>query len=567
MASARQPALRLFLIAAAALILYLPGLGRPALWEPDEGRYAEIAREMYLTGDYVTPRDNFVRYFEKPPLVYWAEAAAMSIFGANEFAARLPAALFSAGEVVVTAAIADVMFGEAVAILAAIALALSPLLFGFARFATLDPALAFFMTVALGAFYMAARSRDFSRHEGRRWFVTSAAMLAFGTLAKGPVAPVLCGAIVLIWLLIERRASEIPRMPWLRAIVVYCAIAVPWFAVAAHRNPDFLRFFFVHEHLQRYLVNTEHGWGPWFFIPVVIGGAWPWFFFVPLGLRELRANESTASLSHQSKLRFLLVWFLVIFVFFSIPRAKLGSYVLPAIPALSIMAGLGMSKLWSFDVRAARRILGGFSALTLLGAIVVAIAALALGGKTSHALVIDAYLIAGLLAAIAIASFIVDRDGKRPGAFVMTLALGMILIMGIATRARKDGASETSYRMLANQLSPYLRPGCIVGSYRHNVHSIPFYTGFREALVSYRGELAPFGDEPDAAASFINSDGELRRLWSSTECFALVANRKDLPTLETLAPPPVIVGCEGKKVALFNGRNARPAVDCRTEAP
>ncbi len=564
MASARQPALRLVLIAAAALTLYLPGLGRPALWEPDEGRYAEIAREMYLTGDYVTPRDNFVRYFEKPPLVYWAEAAAMSIFGANEFAARLPAALFSAGEVVVTAAIADVMFGGAVAILAAIALALSPLFFGFARFATLDPALAFFMTAALGAFYRAARSRDFNNGAGRRWFLTSAAMLAFGTLAKGPVAPVLCGAIALIWILIERRVSEIARMPWLVAIVVYCAITVPWFVVAAHRNPGFLQFFFVHEHVQRYLENTEHAWGLWFFVPIVIGGTWPWFFFVPLGLRELHAAESPEPSSHHSERRFLIVWFLVIFVFFSIPRAKLGSYVLPAIPALSILSGSGMYKLWSFEAQAARRVLVGFSALTLLGAIAVAIAATRLGGIISHPLVIDAYLIAALLTAIAVVSLIVDRDGKRPGAFVMTLALGMILIMGIATRARRDVAPETSYRTLARQLSPYLRPGCIVGSYRHNVHSIPFYTGFREALVSYRGELAPFGDGPDAAASFINSDDELRRRWSSTLCFVLVANRKDLRVLETLTPPPVIVGCEGKKVALVN-QNARPDAACTTE--
>src|SRR6202162_933908 len=115
MASDRRPGLRLILIAFAALILSFPGLGRPALWEPDEGRYAEIAREMYLSGDYVTPRDDFVRYFEKPPLVYWFEAGAISIFGPTEFAIRLPAALFSAAEVVVTAAIADAMFGEAVA--------------------------------------------------------------------------------------------------------------------------------------------------------------------------------------------------------------------------------------------------------------------------------------------------------------------------------------------------------------------------------------------------------------------------------------------------------------------
>ena len=117
MASGRRPAFRLCLIAAAALILYLPGLGRPALWEPDEGRYGEIAREMYLSGDYVTPRDNFVRYFEKPPLVYWCETAAISVLGTNEFAVRLPAALFSAGQVVVTAAIATAMFGEAIGIL------------------------------------------------------------------------------------------------------------------------------------------------------------------------------------------------------------------------------------------------------------------------------------------------------------------------------------------------------------------------------------------------------------------------------------------------------------------
>src|SRR5271155_2169576 len=102
--------LRIALYALLAAIVYLPGLGRPALWEPDEGRYAEIAREMVVSGDYVTPRDDFELYFEKPPLVYWAEAASIHIFGVNEFAVRLPAALCSIGQVVITAAIAEAMF-------------------------------------------------------------------------------------------------------------------------------------------------------------------------------------------------------------------------------------------------------------------------------------------------------------------------------------------------------------------------------------------------------------------------------------------------------------------------
>src|ERR1700728_4560637 len=112
MLAANRP-IRLTLYALLAAILYLPGLGQPALWEPDEGRYAEIAREMVVSGDYVTPRDDYELYFEKPPLVYWAEAAAIKIFGVNEFAVRVPAALFSVGQVVVTGALAEAMLGVA----------------------------------------------------------------------------------------------------------------------------------------------------------------------------------------------------------------------------------------------------------------------------------------------------------------------------------------------------------------------------------------------------------------------------------------------------------------------
>jgi 4-amino-4-deoxy-L-arabinose transferase-like glycosyltransferase len=194
---------RVALCAGVAALLYFTGLGRPALWEPDEGRYAEVAREMLLQGDYVTPRNDWVRYFEKPPLVYWVTAGAMKIFGANEFAARTPAALFSAGQVAVTEALGEAMFGPIAGVMGAVALALSPLFFAFARFATPDPALAFFFTAALASFYMAATSGYMSaepgslmRCDGRNWknlwmvlwMVLAAALLGLGTLAKGPVA-------------------------------------------------------------------------------------------------------------------------------------------------------------------------------------------------------------------------------------------------------------------------------------------------------------------------------------------------------------------------------------------
>ncbi len=555
--------LRLALIATAALLLYLPGLGRPALWEPDEGRYAEIAREMYLSGDYVTPRNDYVRYFEKPPLMYWAETASIAVLGQNEFAVRLPAALFSAGQVVVAAALADAMLGPIAALLAAVALALSPLFFGFARFVTLDPGLSFFMVAALASFYAAARSEDFGSGAGRRWFRLSAAMLAMGTLTKGPVALLLAGAVALAWLVAEGRTREALRMPWISSIALFCALTVPWFVLVAERNPGFLRFFFIHEHVDRYLKATEHGWGPWFFVPIVLAGTWPWFFFVPDGVRAMsRSGERV-----RSDLRFLLIWFGLIFVFFSIPRSKLGEYILPAIPALAIVAGAGMQALLSFDAARIRRTFGWFAGINVALSALAAAALLIAGYRLPPAMVRDGLMIASAVATTAVVCFAIAARGRHARAAVFALVLGMVVAMGLASRVRRDAASLATYRNLARQASRHLGPGCVLASYRHFVQSLPFYTGFREAMVSFRGELAPFSRSPDAQASFIPNDADLSRIWASGACMVLIADRPYLPQLfKELNPRPVIVGCEGKKFALLNNPASASDADCVARA-
>ncbi len=121
-------------------------------------------------------------------------------------------------------------------------------------------------------------------------------MLAMGTLAKGPVALLLGGAIAVTWLAFERRLRQVAQMPLVWCGLIYAAIVLPWFILMEARNPGFLRFFFIHEHLQRYVTSSEHGWGPWFFIPIVIGGAWPWIFFVPLGWSAMRTDRRFARL-------------------------------------------------------------------------------------------------------------------------------------------------------------------------------------------------------------------------------------------------------------------------------
>jgi 4-amino-4-deoxy-L-arabinose transferase-like glycosyltransferase len=544
-----------------AALLYFTGLGRPALWEPDEGRYAEVAREMLLQGDYVTPRNDWVRYLEKPPLVYWVTAGAMRLFGANEFAARAPAALFSTGQVAVTEALGEAMFGPLAGVMAAVTLALSPLFFSFARFATPDPALAFFFTAALASFYMAAQSGSLSRHSvGRNWMilwmVLAAALLGLGTLAKGPVAIALGGAVALVWLVVEGRAREAFAMPWFTCAIVYFAITAPWFVLAAERNAGFLQFFFVHEHVQRYLESTEHEWGPYFFVIVVAGGMWPWLYFGPLGLHDLRRRDDDEPpvTKRRSALMFLLVWFGLIFVFFSIPRSKLGEYILPAFPPIAIIAGYGLSRLSEMDAERAKHFMLRFVILNAAISVAMGLAAPTLVRYgISRALLQDAAVAGFGLLAGAVGATIATRFHRSAAAIAVPVALGVLLAMGALMKAREDAAPMFSYRTLARMIGPVIGDGCALASYRHQVQSLPFYTHQREKLVAYRGELASFGGSADARESFVASDTDLEALWGSKACVVVVANRGDLPRLQRiLTPAPSIIGCEGKKFALLN---------------
>src|SRR5205807_8736071 len=139
--------------------------------------------------------------------------------------------------------------------------------------------------------------------------------------------------------LLERPNIAVRRLPWLSSAMLYLLLTTPWFIMVAMRNAGFLDFFFVHEHLQRYAESTEHRQGVWFFFAVVLVGFWPWIALVPF------CRSESAAAAPRSATRFLLVWFIVVFVFFSIPSSKLGSYILPAFPPLAILAAWGAMKI------------------------------------------------------------------------------------------------------------------------------------------------------------------------------------------------------------------------------
>jgi 4-amino-4-deoxy-L-arabinose transferase-like glycosyltransferase len=556
--------------AGLALCLYLTGLGRAALWEPDEGRYAEIAREMVVNHDYLTPRNNFVRYFEKPPLVYWATAASLKVLGQSEFAVRLQAAVASVGQVVITQALGEQMFGATTGLIAATALALSPLFFAFAGFATPDPALALFLTAAMACFYLGSQFAASRGAIDSRWMLATATLLALGTLTKGPVAVVLGGTIGILWLTIEGRSHQVLQLPWFKCAALYLGITAPWFVLVALRNPGFLHFFIIHEHFQRYLVSTEHGWGPWFYVPITIAGTWPWCFFVPFAwsrsdrpFRILRPARNGAlareadrygagKTRERAALHFLVIWFAVVLVFFSIPHSKLGEYILPGLPPIAILAARGLMQLSEYAESERQRLLLVFAAINAAAAITImaAIVIAPLGGL-SHALAENTIIVAAAMLAGGVAPLL--THSSRTAGIAMPLAIAGVIAMAAGMDARERIAPLVSYRGLAASIAPYADQGCRLMSYRHFEQALPFYTGAEEHLVDYRGELEPFGPPQDSRDGVFSTLSQLKENWAGDQCAVLVANRSDLPALTSLlSPAAALIGCEGKKVALFN---------------
>jgi len=270
----------LFFLSVA--VIYYAGLGTIPLLEPDEGRYAEIPREMLARGDFVTPHLNGVVYLEKPPLFYWGNAASFALFGESEFSARLFTATVSIAGVLLTYWMGAVLAGPRAGLFSAMVLCTSLYHYIVGRINTLDMTLAVAMIVAIFPAFLYLSGK----RESRRFLLLSYAGAALAFLAKGLIGIVFPAAILVLWLLLSRRHREIGKAVSLPGLALFLAIALPWVLLVQRANPDFLWFFFVREHLLRFTTKMHHRYEPfWYFFPIVIGGLLPWLAFAPRGMR------------------------------------------------------------------------------------------------------------------------------------------------------------------------------------------------------------------------------------------------------------------------------------------
>lgn len=523
------------LLATAIVGIYLYGAHGFPLTEPDEARYAELGREMLVLGDWITPHLNYVKYFEKPPLVYWATAVSFATFGISELSARVPSLLSGIATVAVTVLLAARMYGASTALLTLPIIAIGPL-FGFmAQVLVLDMALTWFMTLALAAIW------------GNRYRLAYVAT-ALAILAKGPVAAILVGGIAFIFLLLHGGWPALRRALDGRGILLALAISLPWFLLVSWRNPEFVHFFVVDQHLERYLWTVEHGEPIWFFVPVIPLALGPWGLMLVLDPALLRAVLAPKSWSVPT--RFLVIWAAVIVVFFSLSTSKLLTYVLPAMPPLAILTARALL----LEVARGRRTpLARLAWLLMIAGPVLGIVGAVLPLTSSHwrAPLIAPYLIAGGPLVLVI-GWATRRVLDRRGAFAAlgVVAVGWLMVFALAVSGR--GAAN-EYRNLGLAVATLAtRPDDRVALYGSFTQSIGYYSQRRVAMIGGCGELRLANLQSDFATWFWPVE-QVRGEWEAPGRLFLVINRKDLGLFDPpLDPPPTILASKGKKVLVVN---------------
>jgi len=528
----------LFALLAAFALAWFCNLGYRHLVKPDEGRYADIPREMLASGDWLTPRINGYKYFEKPPLQYWATAVSLSAFGMNEWAARLWPGLTGFLGVLLVFWAGNRLFGPPAGLLGAAVTASAPLYAIVGHLLTLDMALSFFMSAAVFAFAVA--QGEAGEPARRRWMLCGWAAMALAVLTKGLVGVVLPAGAVAAYVLVQRDWNLLRRLYLVRGGLLFLAIAAPWFVMVSLANPEFARFFFIREHFERFLTKEHDRYQPmWYFIPVLLIGIVPWIVALFPALRDAWRRAPAAGFDAR---RFLLLWCAVVFVFFSASDSKLVSYILPLFPALALLIG-------DYLATAGRRVLLAQSAVAAVLGIALAVAAPWAPDFASDAVppsLLEGYVpwliaagLALLTGGIFCAAFL-KRGMRVPAA--LSLACGSLVLAQAALSGHESLAPSLSAYHIVQQIRNQLKPDVPFYFVETFDHTALFYLGRKVTMVSNMDELAdPIGRAP---RDFLPDAAAFARAWETDRDAFAMFNANDLPEFLKKYPLPMRVVAE-----------------------
>ncbi|MFL6214943.1 MAG: ArnT family glycosyltransferase [Blastocatellia bacterium] len=453
-ATAKQRLWRLLVLVATAFVTFFFGLGRLALLGPDEPRYAEIAREMFASGDWISPRLCGCLWFEKPALVYWMSALGYRVFGVNEFAARLPVALAATLTALLLYFVIRRLASPRMAWMTALVLLTSVMFIGYARVAAPDMPLAATMALALLSGFLATQVSG--RRRTLLWMVSFAAM-GLAMLAKGLAGVVLVALILAFYFMWMRRTRFINWREMVIGTIIFLIVTATWYVPVTMRHGwPFIYEFFIRHHFERFTSNEfGHPQPFYFFLPIAFAGIAPWSAFLLPAIVRLRRLQPRDN-RRDALVAFAWVWAAVIVIFFSFSGSKLPGYILPAFPALAIIVGDQMDRFVS-----GQRSRLMYVAVWMTAIFTVAIVAgfvvyvhreeIPVEGWRALAYVVPAAI---ALAAVALLA------ARRRGAFVLAASgviMSVVVCAGIALMPKLN--DELTRKPLALAAASSLRPG------------------------------------------------------------------------------------------------------------
>ena len=523
---------------------------------PDEGRYVEIPREMVASGNYLTPRLNGVKYFEKPVFFYWLEAFSIKLFGLNEFTLRLWPALFGLFGCLAVAVAGARLFGRRTGLLSAAVLATSLLYYGLSRAIILDMPVSILLTLALLSFLMGTHEAPGLKRRLYLWSFYAFAALA--VLTKGLIGIVIPGMVIGAWVLLlgEWRMLKTLYIP--SGFALFLLIAAPWHIMVGIANPEFYQFYFIHEHFQRFLTKVHGRYKSfWYFMPIVLLGMFPWSAFLLQAIKHSVPSSWRERHEHRDAL-FLILWAGLVFLFFSVSSSKLPPYILPVFPPLALLIGRYLAAAW--DCRDFPGLRAGY-ATVLTVSLLLAAAFLGLPyywpiPAQAQVLGMYRYTIAFTLAIGGAATWGLMRYRRLRWAFIalaMTSALFLTQVNAAAPRV-----DTRSVKQLALELKARLRPGDEVASYEEYYQDLPVYLERRITVVDWGGELN-FGNSVEDTKAWMTDGATFWKRWQGPETMYVLTGIEDYEALKRSNPglPLFPIARNDRNIVLSN-REVKP---------
>lgn len=490
-------------------------LGTRPLLVPDEGRYAEIAREMIQSQDYLTPTLNGIKYFEKPILFYWLEAIAIHFGGLNIWALRSVNACLGLLGCLLTYFTARKLYDRTTGFMASLILGTSTLYFTMSHMINLDLPVSVFISGSLYCFLLSIQ-----QPHARFYCYGSAIFAALAVLSKGLIGIVFPLMIISAWILLLREWSLLKRLYLPSAILIFLLIIIPWHLLVSLHHPEFFHFYFIEQHFLRYATKAIGHYQPvWFFIPYLILGLFPWIAFLPAVLIKIVPLFYKHPQLYKRELFFFL-WALLIFVFFSFSKSKLIPYILPVIPPLAILTARYLYLVFSKREFIGLRI--GFFIL-LFTSIVIASTYIwfihhgPLPNPVSARLYL--YLAASTLLIGMLAALICAFLKPIYSIVIVLLTSSAFYLLSLAAVPAID---TRTIQPLAITLKKILHPQDEVMTYHQYYQDLPFYLEKQVTIVNWQNELSFGMKHQDTKAWMINDEEFNKRFRSNKRVFVFM---------------------------------------------